>query len=98
MPRKQALTSEYIKNKIGTIALRVERGEIDPKVGTCLATLWGKALYAIQVQSQTEETKRALERLAIIEDALATGNMNKLQQLIVEEAVGDAEGQNGETE
>lgn len=98
MPRKQVLTSEYIKNKIGTIARKVERGEIDPKVGNCLATLWGKALYAIQVQSQTEETKRALERLAIIEDALATGNMSKLQQLIVEEDIGYAEGKDGETE
>lgn len=98
MPRKKVLTAESIKNKIGTIAQRVERGEIEPKVGTCLATLWGKALYAIQVQSQTEETKRALERFAIIENALATGNMSKLQQLIAEEDIVDAERQDGETE
>lgn len=91
MPRKQVLTAEKIKDKIGIIALKVERGEIEPKVGTCLATLWGKALYAIQVQSQTEETKKALERLEIIEDALATGDMSRLQKLIVEEDIVNAE-------
>ena len=97
MPRKQVLTAEKIKDRLGILARDVERGKIDPKVGNCVANVLGKALYSIQVQSQTEETKRALERLAIIENALATGNMSKLQQLIVEEGI-DAEGQNGETE
>lgn len=82
MPRKQVITPEKIKGQLAKIALKLEKGEIEPKVANSIATVWGKCLYAIQVETSTESVKENLERLEILEDALATGDTSKLAKLI----------------
>lgn len=85
MSRKQIVTTEKVRDELARIAFQVKSGEIEPKVGTCLATIWGKVLYSIQVQNSTEETKKALDRLEIIEKCLVDGDVKRLQKLITEE-------------
>lgn len=85
MPRrKKMLTTSQIQNKIAQIALKVEEGEIDSLVGQRLSSIWGKALYAIQIQSSIDNHD-LLDRLDAIEDALVSGDIKKLQKLISEE-------------
>lgn len=91
MPRKSVITIEKVRDELAKIAFQVKRGDIDPKVGNSLANLWGKVLYSFQTQSSTEETKKALERLEVIERCLVDGDFKTLQRFIAEEEQ-DAEG------
>ncbi len=85
MPRKKVITIEKVRNELAKTAFEVKSGDLDPKVGNALATLWGKVLYSFMVQSSTEDTTKALERLEAIEKCLVSGDTRQLQQLLEEE-------------
>ena len=67
MPRKRVLTAERVTNELAKIAVKLGKGEIDRKDATALATVWGKCLYGIQVQS----AESALKTREMYEDLLA---------------------------
>lgn len=91
MPRAVKIDTEWVKKKALVTIKQIENGELTTAQGQAIASLLNKVLNAITVESNTTEVKRALERLSAIERCLVDGDVKRLQRLIDEEDILDAE-------
>lgn len=91
MPRAVKIDTEWVKKKALVTIRQIENGELTTAQGQAIASLLNKVLNAITVESNTAEVKRALERLSTIERCLVDGDVKRLQRLIDEEDILDAE-------
>lgn len=91
MPRAVKIDTEWVKKKALVTIKQVEDGNLTTAQGQAISSLLNKVLSAITVESNTADTKRALERLSAIEHCLVDGDTKRLQRLIDEEDNLDAE-------
>ena len=83
MPRKRTVTAEIIKGEFAKIATKLEKGQIDRKDATALATVWKGALDAIKVENQ-QVSERVIILHEEIAKALSTGDTRNLSKLLAE--------------